>query len=474
MIDSEDKQRQFDSSIEVSDRQYTKRRRHKAINDARERVSEVVLDIEERRLSGQMEEWEARRATRRAVEMFVNEILWLLQTHPEGQGYLSKEQLGVMQLPRPAGADQGWFTSDVSDLATDFPYIQFTGLQSLLHAPETISGTWETTTTSPISGTDHSQEQVEQFIPREISMRAFQICSEFLGKADFGIDFDDERPLVKVTPEPAEETSPGVYPMSESELLKKNKKLTVSGANDQLILISASSRTPVSGTGKTTLATSLAKRLDTSDSGFDAAEQSTFDIGELAYDLLDNVERGSALIYDEAQGTPSNTGLNARRGMKQESIDGINGILANRDKNLTLIIVAQQMNMMDSNLYATIDSWLLIRKAVEDRNGPMATHYTIHTNDYDLGKPKPKTPTVEDITWDALPADDPDYRHMEKQKQEAKKRKTNGDGGDSKDPKKIRNERIKSLADSGATQDEIADAFDLEQGTISKVVNDKA
>jgi hypothetical protein len=316
--------------------------------------------------------------------------------------------------------------------------------------------------------------QTSSYLPRSVAQSAYLACTEFLGKSDFGIEFSEDRPLAKVTPDPTAETPPGIQSMQQTDLWKTNEKLTVTGQNDHLIVISASSRTPVSGTGKTTLATTLAKALDSSPDGFNAEEKATFDIGTFGYDIVSNVADGSAIIMDEAQGTQSGTGLNARRGMKTESIDTINGLLNNRDKNLTVILIFQEMGMGDSSLYGSVDSWILIRKAIEDRNGPMATHHELQKNDYDWGNPQPKTPALEDLAWDALPHDDPDYSAMEEMKQAAKSK--GGDDTDdtpSRDPADIpnaqRDELIKSLDELDITQKDLAEKFDLSQSRVAQI-----
>jgi len=196
-------------------------------------------------------------------------------------------------------------------------------------------------------------------------------------------------------------------------------------ANDFLIVISASSKSAVSGTGKTTLGTGCAKTFDSSHSGFDAEEQATLSAGELGYDIIPNAESRSAVMIDESQGTPGGgSALNTRRAMKTETIETIGSILANRDKMLTIIIIVQQFSMLDSWLYPLVDAWLLIKKGPGHPQGPLATHHKVETDDYDLKSPELRTPAVEDLRWDPLPDDDPAYEVMDRKKQEAKQKST--------------------------------------------------
>jgi len=475
----EDSTAKFDADLSVSDRQYSKRRRHKSINDARDRVPETLLDIEQRLLEGGMTGREADRAALRTVETLGMELFWMLESHPEGDEFLFNRHLGNARLPEPAVDGEvvdGGFMGDLSFLETSFPYVSYRGLKSVLRGPDEIRGRWvvktggardigatETVTTSLVT-------------PRKVTTEAYLACVEFLGKADFGIDFDEDRPLCLVKPDPGAEAGHGVKQFDASDLYEQNERLTESSNNDQLIVISAGSRTPVSGTGKTTLALTLAKALDTSRSGFSSLDQATFSLRDLAYNKLGAVEAGSALIYDEAQGTSSGTGLNSRRGMKTETLDAINGILNRRNKNLTVIIVFQQMRMADTNLHGLIDAWVLIRKGIEERMGPTATHYDVVSNDFEWGRQDPNTPAKEDLTWDALPSTDQDYARMEWMKERAD-RKSAADDEEVEEaqgladlPKPQRDELIKFAYDA-ETQDDIADGMEVTRQRVSQILN---
>jgi len=194
--------------------------------------------------------------------------------------------------------------------------------------------------------------------------------------------------------------------------------------NDFVIAVTASSSTPVSGTGKTTLGGGLAKELDRSPSGFDPETQYTMNAGQLGYDYIPDVENQSAVVLDEGQGTPGEgSALNARRAMKQETMDTIGSILANRDKMLTVILISQNYGFLDPQIYTMTDLWILIKRAPGHPNGAMASIYTVETDDFDLSSPEVKTHHVEDVSWPPLPDDDPDYKVMERKKQEAKQRR---------------------------------------------------
>lgn len=266
----------------------------------------------------------------------------------------------------------------------------------------------------------------------------------------------------------------------QTEFRKEWEKKVAQGTpNDYVIALTPSSKTGVSGTGKTTCGTALAKSLDISDEGFDAEKKATLDAGELAYDILPQVGKGSALIFDEAQGAPGTDSLNSRRGMKSEAIDAINAILANRDQRITLIIIGQQLGMLDSNIYPMLDAWFLIRHEPGDPYGPLLTHHKIQSNDYELKNPQLRTPAIEDLTWPRLSANDPDYRVMEKKKQAAKQKRTpdgDGEGGASipgsleEMPNKHRDAIIKDLRrNHGVGTEELADASGVSTQRISQI-----
>ena len=225
--------------------------------------------------------------------------------------------------------------------------------------------------------------------------------------------------------------------------------------NDFVILVSASSSTPVSGTGKSTLITQLARAFDRTSGGFDASEKATLDVGELAYDLAANLPPGSALVGDEIQGTPGAEGFDARRGMKTEVIDGINAILANRNSGYSVILAAQQISSLDKRLIPLIDAWVLIREAPPE---PIASVHKITDNDFNLSSAEIRTPEIERITWQPMPETDSDYSTLEKMKERAKtKGGTDDDTDDSGElPKRAQIELAQALRDTGKTVREIA------------------
>jgi hypothetical protein len=206
-------------------------------------------------------------------------------------------------------------------------------------------------------------------------------------------------------------------------------------SNDFVIAISASGKSSMSRTGKTTLQTQLAEWCDLSEEGFDADKKATLDAGDLAYEVVPEVADKSAVCIDEAQGAAGTVGMDARRGMKTEVIDSLNAILNNGDKQLTIIITAQHLPMLDRRLPPIVDAWVLIRHGPSSPDGPLAIHHAMDVEDYNFNDPKIKTPAHEDIRWPAVSASNPNYKAFERMKQKAKQRYSEDDEEDKKMPK---------------------------------------
>lgn len=212
-------------------------------------------------------------------------------------------------------------------------------------------------------------------------------------------------------------------PQKRQQNIKKSQlydewenRVKLGNANDYIVVISANPRTTgVSGTGKTTFALRLAKTyFDVSENGFDAEQKATLDPSNIL-PMYNDAGPRSAIIYDEAQGTPSSTGLNAKRTMKDESINAINTIATKRKDRVTLIVVTQNIKTLVTDLYDFVDAWLLIQDDVNH----YATHYEVNPDVFDFETRKTETPGVEHMTWDRFPKSDPDYSYLTKLKDEA-------------------------------------------------------
>jgi len=291
------------------------------------------------------------------------------------------------------------------------------------------------------------------------------------------LDAPDDVPLFEEYeyvdgPQPPEgwQAEPWTEPFEKNVLHRRWKRRVVDGdPNDFVVAISASPKdTGVSGTGKTTVALKLAKDyFDVSDSGFDAETQATLDSADLGKMYREN-EKGSALIFDEAQGVSANQGVNARRAMASSTIDAIGNVAANRMRSMTLIIVSQNIKWLDKNLLDLVDCWIRIKKEPNDPRGPEATAYELYTSDMNFENRKTKTPAITDLTWGDVPDSDSDYQEMERMKEEA----TSAPEEMAQDelPVELRNEKITELVNAGIPQKEVAEAFDLSAPRVSQIV----
>lgn len=249
-------------------------------------------------------------------------------------------------------------------------------------------------------------------------------------------------------------------------------------SNDFVIAISASGKSTMSRTGKTTLETYLAEEMNYEATGrrFDAEKQATLDAAELAYDVVPDVPNHSVVCMEEAQGSADTIGLDARRGMKQEAIDAINAILNNGDKQLTIIITAQHMPMLDKRIPPLVDAWLLIRHGPSSPDGPRAIHHGMHVEDYNFGSPQIKTPGYGDFSWPRVSESNRNYRILEEKKAKARRK-----GGDEVDedqdlPKPVQARIAQQFRDMGKSLRWIANEVDeityssewIRQNTVAK------
>lgn len=247
---------------------------------------------------------------------------------------------------------------------------------------------------------------------------------------------------------------PEARPVTSSRLYTDWYYRVASGnPNDYIIAITADPRfTGVSGSGKTTMAGGLAKwYLDFSPGGYDAEIQYTQQPQEILGKMYPETEAMATLIYDEAQGTPSDTGLNSKRSMKSDAIEAINTVATRRKDRKTLIVISQSLKALNKDLYDFIDAWVLITDDVHYR----ATHYAVQPDVFNLENRKTHTPGVEDLTWDPLPADDSDYAVMERIKDEQSTGLSDEGESDTGWPKRVQMEFAQSLRDEGWTLREI-------------------
>jgi hypothetical protein len=229
------------------------------------------------------------------------------------------------------------------------------------------------------------------------------------------------------------------------------ERLACGDPNDMVFVITADPRyTGVTGTGKSTLGGGLAKwYFDISDRGWDPEINYTMTSGDIEK-MYSESQTGSCLVYDEAQGTPSDTGLNSKRSMKEDALGAINTVATGRKQRKSLIVIAQSLKSLNKDLFDYVDAWILI----QDDTNYKATRYDLYPEVFDLGSNEIKTPGIEELKWDPLPPDSEDYAVMERIKDEASD-VSGGEDGESWSKREMII-RSQALRDAGYTLREVA------------------
>lgn len=227
--------------------------------------------------------------------------------------------------------------------------------------------------------------------------------------------------------------------------------------NDLVVVIAAASKSAVSGVGKTTMAVSLARYFDNSDDGFNAEEKTTLDPKTFAHNLLTDEEAvpdQSAVVFDEAQGTLSSRGADARRSMADSVMDVTTAISTLRFRQVSCIIVSQSTKWIDKRIDDVLDALILIQDwdGEEARAEVFSTYY----NDLETS-PTRYTEHVDTITWPALPEDDPDYSYLHELKEKSALQQGSEDEDEDQSlPKEYQIRIAQDYRDKGMTIKEIA------------------
>lgn len=244
------------------------------------------------------------------------------------------------------------------------------------------------------------------------------------------------------------------------------RRTQVGDPNDYVIAITATSQSGTSGVGKTTLAVTLAEQFDASESGFDASKNAVVgDAFEFAYSTYHEAEKRSALVFDEAQGTLSDSGMDSRRGMGEGPLSAIRAVASYRFKRCTPIIVTQSPRWIDSRMLEQIDALLVIQEK------GLAQHYGHYIESLNFKNPKDFTPRIEPIYWEGLPTGNKNYAGMEQRKQDSLQKGGGDDGND-----ELTSEQKKEIAcrmrEQGHILETIAEVVDMSTSWVGKHTKD--
>lgn len=227
---------------------------------------------------------------------------------------------------------------------------------------------------------------------------------------------------------------------------------------DMKMIITA--RNSETGTGKTSLAVSLAEKWDVH--GW-TADKATLSASQYM-DMFDEQREGSVLLLDEGEQAADN-----RRSMSSDNVDLSHVWATMRYRQVFTITTLPSVSMLDKRLKELAD----IRVNVTRRGH--ARVYRIKIDDFDSSVYEEH---ICDIEWDAID-DDPEYQRVEEMKAERMEGQETEDDDDDDDTvnvskvrREARDELIRELVDGGMQQTAVADRLDMSQSMVSRIVNE--
>lgn len=167
---------------------------------------------------------------------------------------------------------------------------------------------------------------------------------------------------------------------------------------DAVILVTADDADR--GVGKTSLAVTLGKLLDTSSSRFDAEQQATLSVPRFLQ-LYDELEEGSTLVLDEGEQ------IDARRSMSQENVDASLKMQTRRVNEIIVIITLPSADMIDNRIEQLADFWINCEVRGRARVYKKKIHRIKKTVYYK---------SLQQLTWPNLD-DDEDYQILAQKKE---------------------------------------------------------
>lgn len=248
------------------------------------------------------------------------------------------------------------------------------------------------------------------------------------------------------------------FPRTESQLYRKYEERNEQGRGLQILITAKNAER---GVGKSTLATILAKTFDENWT----ADRATFTVNEFA-NLYQTLDPGSCIVFDDVE-----QDVNRRRQMSNANVTAMKILQGMRYKELTTIFTAPTPQTLDKLL-------------------PQLADFRIHIRERGFGhvyRYKEKDPSgeigmdlVHRIYWRQID-DDPDFQALQDKKKnhmsnlgipgtqqpsqkELEKAKRDAE-------KEYRNDVVNRMDKQGYTQSEIADALDISQSTVSRILS---
>lgn len=221
------------------------------------------------------------------------------------------------------------------------------------------------------------------------------------------------------------------------------------------------------GTGKTTLAVKFARAMDRTKEGLTADKVTN--TPERFTDAYVEKPKGSGLVFDEAE-----AGVNARKAMTNVNQELNEKVAMGRVGEKYSFYTLPDINQIDKEIRQMAHYWVLIR-----RRG-RARVYKLENNPF---RDNTYTKPVCDITWGALPDDDPAFSELHEQKwsklededdkyvpQHEVDEKIDQERQQAR--KEARNEFIRAVDARGLlSKTEIAEVVDLHRSTVSRIAS---
>jgi len=250
-------------------------------------------------------------------------------------------------------------------------------------------------------------------------------------------------------------------PFSETELYKDWESKVAKSDNDYTVVIAASSRSAISGVGKTTLAITLTRYFDMSDTEWNAEDKSTLSATDFSRRLLTNdtdedaVPTKSAVIFDEMQGTLSGSGVDSRRSMADSVKDVTTAIATLRYRQLTSVLVTQSTKWIDKRVDDLLDALILIQPRDSATDDVRAAVFDTYYNDLSSGSQQ-YTERMCSFTWPEV--NDEDYDALHEMKENSAQNKMTEDDEDSSLPDEQQKRVAQEMRDKGFTLEDIAES----------------
>jgi len=244
----------------------------------------------------------------------------------------------------------------------------------------------------------------------------------------------------------------------ESPLNKLAERRRRQGRDLKVIIVARDSQT---GTGKTTLAVQLAQQW---------SREWTADLAANTADkymrVFERAPRESVILADEI-----GTMFDNRRSMSGSNVDASQMWDIMRKWEKWTIATLPGASSLDKRFLQKADVLIVVRERGVGR--------VLKLKEKDV-EGDLYTQGMCTVRWGPID-EDPEYRRVEQMKDELMERKIGqflgddrgeGDDEDELDEKQIRDQFIQQIYEGGFTQPEIADALDLSQSTVSRIVSD--